>query len=123
MDARLMKKSIEDYTRVMRGRYARRRGKQGRSVLLGDFCEVTGFERKYAIKLLRGQRRNAGGGVARGVKKTYTAGDTRVLKSLWLAAEQPCGKRLAGEMIQTWLGSWERKHGPLDQEPRSGSKA
>jgi hypothetical protein len=118
MEQRLMKSSIEDYTRVMRERYARRRGKQARSVLLGDFCEVTGFERKYAIKVLRGQRRKAGGGGVRGVKKTYTAADTRVLKSLWLAAEQPCGKRLAGEMLQTWLGSWDRKHGPLSKEQR-----
>ena len=49
-----MKTSLEDYTRVVSGRYARRTGKQARRVLLDEYCQVTGFERKYAIKVLRG---------------------------------------------------------------------
>jgi len=91
MKPRLMKNSIEDYTRVMRERYTRRRGKQARCVLLGDFCEVTGFERKYAIKVLRGQRRKAGGRGARGVKKTYTAADTRGSRAYGWQQNSPAG--------------------------------
>ena len=53
MEPHLMKKSLEDYTRVMRGRYARRTGKGARSALLNDYCATTEFERKYAIKVQR----------------------------------------------------------------------
>ena len=39
--------------------------------------------------------------------------DIAVLKAVWLAAGQPCGKRLAGEMLGLWLSSWERHNGEL----------
>ena len=45
-----MKESLEDYTRVMRGRYARRTGKQARSALLDEYCRSSGLERKHVIK-------------------------------------------------------------------------
>jgi hypothetical protein len=41
---------------AMRLHYAGR-GRVGRSRLLGEFCELCRYERKYAIKLRRGQRR------------------------------------------------------------------
>ena len=108
-----MKESLEDYTRVMRGRYARRTGKMGRSVLLDEYCQSTGLERKHANKVLRGQRRRESAGGVRGARSLYTVGDIAVLKGVWLAAGQPCGKRLAGEMLGLWLGSWEKHHGTL----------
>lgn len=48
METRLMKTSLPDYTRVMRGRYARRWGKRARGALLDEHCQSTGLERKYA---------------------------------------------------------------------------
>lgn len=105
-----MKKSLEDYTRVMRGRYARRRGKGARSALLNEYCSTTGMERKYAIKVLREQRRTGPSGVPRGACRSYLEGDIEVLKSVWLSSGQPCGKRFAGEMLAQWLRSWERHH-------------
>ena len=104
-----MKKSIEDYTRMMRGRYARRTGKRARSALLDEFCESTGLERKCGIKVLAGQRRKSGQ-KKRGAPPTYTADDVAVLKEIWFAAGQPCGKRLAGTMLQMWMKSWQRRH-------------
>jgi len=88
-----MKESREDYTRVMRGRYARHTGKPARSKLLDEYCQTTGLERKYANQVLRGQRRRGPSGVPRGASSRYTQSDLQVLKSLWLAAGQPCGKR------------------------------
>jgi hypothetical protein len=41
-----------------------------------------------------------------------------VLKSLWLAAGQPCGKRLAGNMLKLWLRSWQKHHRALSQAQR-----
>ena len=108
-----MKTSLEDYTRVVRGRYARRTGKQARRVLLDEYCQVTGFERKYAIKVLRGQRRREVGGNLRGARSKYSPADLELLKKVWLEAGQPCGKRLAGEMLELWLDSWQRNYGAL----------
>jgi len=118
MEPRLMKESLEDYTRVMRGRYARRAGRQARGALLDEYCQSTGLERKHAIKVLRGQRRRGGEGASRGSPGVYSPGDVAVLKAVWLAAGQPCGKRLAGQMLRLWLASWQRHHGALDAAQR-----
>ena len=50
MEPRLMKESREDYTRVMRGRYARHTGKPARAKLQDVYYQTTGLERKYANK-------------------------------------------------------------------------
>ena len=74
MEPRLMKESLEDYTRVMRGRYTRRTGKLARSVLLDEYCQTTGLDRKYANKVLRGQRRVGRTGASRGRAAGRSAG-------------------------------------------------
>lgn len=113
MESILMKTSLSDYTRVMRGRYARRWGKGARGALLDEYCQSTGLERKYANKVLRGQRRTGPSGAARGARRRYGPADLVVLKAVWLYSGQPCGKRLAGEMLGLWLKSWQRHHGRL----------
>src|SRR5690606_15381666 len=37
-----------------------------------------------------------------------------ILKAVWLESGQPCGKRLAGEMLGHFLRSWEKRHGGLE---------
>lgn len=101
-----MKESLEDYTRVMRGRYARRTGKAARHLLLNEYCQTTGLERKYATKVQRGQRRSGPSGAS----PTYSGADIAVLKAVWMASGQPCGKRLAGPMLKLLLASWQKHH-------------
>jgi hypothetical protein len=60
--------SRRDYMALMRGRY-RRAGRPRRLALLSETCEVCGYERKYAIKLLTGNVR--GGPGRRGRKRGY----------------------------------------------------
>ncbi|MFZ4767906.1 MAG: hypothetical protein ACOYMN_23405 [Roseimicrobium sp.] len=57
-------------------------------------------------------------GVVRGARATYRPEDIAVLKSVWLAAGQPCGQRLAGEMLGLWLVSWQKHHGALSPAQR-----
>ena len=87
------------------------RGKQGRGRLLDEVCALCGYERKYANKLLSGKRipsgRRSGGPAA-----TYGDEHRAVLKTIWLAAEQPCGKRLVG-VVPVWLPHYEQQHGKL----------
>ena len=56
----MSEKSTEEYTEKMRERYLRRTGKLARSALIDEFVALTGVERKYAIKLLRGTRHRGG---------------------------------------------------------------
>jgi hypothetical protein len=106
--------SRRDYIALMRGRY-RRAGRLRRIALLNETCEVCGYERKYAIKLLTGnvERRPGQRGRKRGYDEIAVA-----LKTIWLASDQMCGKRLA-KAIPLWLPFYEAHHGPLCAEQKA----
>jgi hypothetical protein len=76
----------------MRARYARLTGRKARGKLLDEFIEITGWERKHANKVLLGKRRSKGRRGKRGAPRQCGVALTQVLKSCWLAMEQPCGK-------------------------------
>lgn len=107
----------DEYLEKMRERYARRPGRQARSALLDEFCTVTGHERKYATKLLGGQRRKTPGQTRRGRPPIYGDAEKQVIKNIWKASEQPCGKRLK-ITIREWLPAYEKRHGNLDDDVR-----
>jgi hypothetical protein len=96
-----------------RERYGKR-GKEGRSRLLDEICALCGYERKYAIKVLSGRRAIPGSGGNRrgGSRPIYGDAEREVLKKIWFAAEQPCGKRLAAA-LPIWLPHYERRYGRL----------
>lgn len=77
----------------LRRRYAGR-GKAGKSRLLDEFCEHHGYERKYAIKLLRDDPPRPEGGPRPGPEPKYEPVQ-EVVERIWTCAEQVCGKRLA----------------------------
>ena len=62
------------------------------------------LERKYDIKVLRGKRARMGRkGRKRGGKQAINGVEEReVIKAIWLAAEQHCGKRLKAA-LKVWL--------------------
>ena len=68
---------------------------RGGARLLDEVCALCGYERKYAIKVLGGKRPIGGSGKRRrgGSPARYGAPEREVIKSIWLRAEQPCGKR------------------------------
>src|SRR5215475_3285910 len=96
-----------------RARY-RFRGREGRSRLLDEICALCGYERKYAIKVLGGKRPLAGErGLRRGGSAPrYGQAEREVLKTIWLSAEQPCGKRLRA-ILPIWLSHYEKRYGQL----------
>ena len=95
------------------------RGKQGRSRLLDEICALCGFERKYASKLLSGQRAFSGSGGRRrgGSQAIYGEAERAVIKTIWYAAEQPCGKRLKAA-LELWLPYYEKREGGLESALR-----
>ena len=102
--------SKQEYLERMKWRY-QRRGREGRSRLLDELEEVCGYERKYAIKLMNGSLPSPRGRRGRGA--VYGAAELAVIKPIWLAAHQPCGKLLQ-PLLPLWLPHWEAEHGPLD---------
>lgn len=107
--------SRNEYLARMRWRYAQR-ALEGKSRLLDEVCEVCGYERKYAIKLMNQKapppRRKAGR------KAVYAREVVAVIKTIWLSSEQPCGKRLK-ELLALWLPHYEKRQGRLGKELRT----
>ena len=101
----------------MRGRYLGR-GREGRSKLIDELCELCAYERKHAIKLLNGKLPIVGEGRRRGgPRKRYGEPEKEVLKGIWLAAEQPCGKRLQAA-VPLWLPHYEIEWGGIEESLR-----
>ena len=92
----------------LRRRYAGR-GSEGKSRILDELCEQYGYHRKHAIRLLNGS------GVVRksppGPQRQYEP-IAEVVEKIWVAGEQPCGKRLV-EMLPLWLPHYQRRYGKL----------
>lgn len=85
MSLKMSEKSREEVLQTMRERYAGR-GRKGRTKLIDEFCELCGYERRYAIKLLRGQRRKFGAKANKSASKPKYGEDERaVLRPIWLA--------------------------------------
>ncbi len=66
----ISKKSTQEYLEKMRDRY-QSRGREARSRLLDELCEVCAYNRKHAIKLMRP------GGYRRGTPKGSVPGAGR----------------------------------------------
>jgi hypothetical protein len=96
------------------------RGKEGRGRLLDEVCALCGYERRYASKVLRGQRPIAGSDGRRrgGSQALYGEAERAVIKAIWLRAEQPCGKRLKAA-LGLWLPHYQRRKGRLTRALKS----
>ena len=97
-----------EYLRAIYDRY-RNAGRKAKKVILSEFCTNTGYNRKYAIRLLNGpppEKRRAGRERRRGL--TYSQETQRVLTAVWEAAGYPWSVRLKA-LVPQWM-PWIRKH-------------
>src|SRR5512138_3962795 len=93
--------SRREYLEAIRTRY-RKAGRKEKSVILGEFCTICGYNRKYAIRLLK---KSSSPSVQRkpGPKSRYTEEQILVpLKRIWFATDQMCSKKLKAA-IPIWL--------------------
>ena len=89
-------RSKREYLTQIRIRYLQSTKEEKRKIL-DEFCEVCGYNRKYAIRLLNkspsaetSSNRNRCGR-----KKVYnTAGIIKFIKTLWVSSNLICSKRL-----------------------------
>jgi hypothetical protein len=106
--------SRREYLLAIWGRY-QRVGRKFRSQILDEFCQVCGYRRKYAIRLLGGDphRRRA----CKGPRPRYGAAGLAVLKRIWLKRDRLCSKGLKAA-LPTWLPHYERRYGALAEDLR-----
>lgn len=95
----------------LRSRYERR-DRAGKTRRLDELCADHGYERKYAIKLLRDTGPAPSGRPHPGPEEPRYPLIEPVGRTIWLVAEQPCGKRLAPALL-LWLRPYERHHDRL----------
>ncbi|RTL81600.1 MAG: ISNCY family transposase, partial [Hyphomicrobiales bacterium] len=88
-----------------------------RSRILDEFVGLTGFHRKHAMRLLRGN----GQALSRRVRRrVYEEAERNALMLLWEAGDRVCGKRLKA-LLPILLDSMER-HGHIDLAPEIRAK-
>ena len=107
-------RSREDYLKTQRARY-RRGTRAQKSRILDEGCAMFGMHRKSLIRALGRPARVAFR--RRGPKPHYGPQLLGPLKVVWLAAQQPCSKRLKAA-LPLWLGPYECRHGTLAPEMR-----
>jgi len=107
--------SRQEYFRTQGARY-RKASRSEKSRILDEACALFGLHRKSMIRALS----------ASGRRPTDKAGRPplyrdktllKTLKAIWLAAGQPCSKRLAA-LLSAWLPHYERCFGTLDAAVR-----
>ena len=105
--------SKREYLAKIHGRY-QRAGRPHKRRILDEFCLNCGYHRKAALRLLH---RPLGGSNRKrsGPKIIYEPGELLpVLKEVWLASDQLCGKLLKAA-LPLWLEHLERRSAPLPE--------
>jgi len=101
-------KSRWDYLKAIYSRY-KKVSKPLRARILDEFCQVCGYNRKYAIRLLNGPApQKPEGSTFKGRRPTYGAKVILSLTAIWEAAGYPCSARLKA-LLPLWL-PWASKH-------------
>ena len=106
----MVHRSKQEYLEAVRPRYLKAK-RIGKTRILEEFCNVCGYHRKHAIRLLKHRT-----GAARrkpGRPSVYGAAELEVLEPIWLAAGRPCALRFR-VLIMAWLPWYENEYGVLD---------
>jgi hypothetical protein len=95
-------KSRWDYLKAIYWRY-KKVSKPLRARILDEFCQVCGYNRKYAIRLLGGPApQRSKQATLKGHRLTYGAKVIMSLTAIWEAAGYPCSARLKA-LLPLWL--------------------
>lgn len=103
--------SRKDYLDAIRNRY-RKASRKEKSIILGEFCATCGYNRKYAIRLLR-KKPPSSPNRKPGPAFRYNKEVLLVpLKRIWFATDQMCSKKLKAA-IPLWLPFYESEYDSL----------
>jgi hypothetical protein len=111
---RMARQSKREYLRSIHERY-RRAGRAEKTAMLEEFCKVCGYNRKYAIWLLKRPLSQSKAVRRRTVRSvTYSKTAITTLVKVWEASGFLCSQRLKAALPQ-WL-PWIKKHFEINQE-------
>ena len=102
-----------EYLRAIYERY-QTAGRKSKKVILNEFCTNTGYNRKYAIRLLNGPRPEKRRRPPRQRGVSYDQETLAVLTAVWEAAGYPWSVRLKA-LLPSWM-PWIRKRFRLRRE-------
>ena len=108
----MSKQSREDYYKTVVKRY-RNSDKKTKSHVLDEFCEVCGYNRKYAIRKLNTRKRNYNRKRPGRPKRYKDPILLDVLFDLWGKQNLPCSKRLQAAM-PLWLPFYQERTLPVN---------
>lgn len=115
MDTQMSKKTNKEVMVKMRRQYERA-GREYRVRLIDQAVELFGYHRKAAIRALgkkHGVKKRVSAAIV-GRPVSYASGVLlEPVKTIWMAARQPCGKRLH-EAMKDWVPAYEQWHRKLD---------
>lgn len=110
-------RSRREYLEAIRARYRKARRKE-KAVILDEFCANCGYNRKYAIRLLRQKKEAASGQRRPGPRSVYDDEHLLVaLKRIWFATDQMCSKKLKAA-IPLWLPFYDGEFEQLADQVR-----
>jgi len=109
-------RSKREYVEAVHRRY-KNVSRSERTTILNELCATCGYNRKYAIRLLRGFKRfTKPKPRKRGKPAVYQKDDILVpLRRIWLEANLPCSKRLKA-ILPLWLPGYGQYFGQLSEE-------
>ncbi len=109
----MSQKSKWEYLKAIYTRYGKA-SKELRALILDEFCQVCGYHRKYAIRLLNGPAPQKPASLHKTRSPSYSAKVISVLGLIWEAAGYPCSQRLKA-LLPLWL-PWAQKRFSLSAE-------
>jgi hypothetical protein len=109
-------RSKREYLEAIYPRYKTGTRKQ-KKLILDEFCAACGYHRKHAIRLLKKFRRFIKPKQQKkGRTPLYQSEDIlNPLKTIWLAANLPCSKRLKA-VLPLWLPGYVQQYGAITEE-------
>ncbi len=109
-------RSKREYIEAVHLRY-KQASRGDRTLILNELCATCGYNRKYAIRLLRGYKRfTKPNPRKRGKPSMYRREEILTpLKQIWLEANLPCSKRLQA-ILPLWLPGYDQCFGELSTE-------
>lgn len=117
MHLEMSEKTRKEVVAKLRRRYASA-GLEHKGKLIDQAVELFGYHRKAAIRALRRPEIKSRVVQIRGRPREYDPEQLlKPLKVIWLAALQPCGKRLIS-VLPEWVPAYEADHRKLDGDVR-----
>lgn len=106
----MVSQSKKEYLAKIKDRY-RHAGRNHKTRILDEYCEVCGHHRKHAIRLLKQDARTRMKKPGR--PSPYGPEVIQILEDIWLNADRPCSSRLVG-MLPLWLPFYKKRHNDLE---------